>query len=117
MYRQPGSNMTAVEVVSAMYDSYIPHDVLMQARAEDARFAAENPDYRPVYPTAIDEARMMVSYYAAKVRSLIAAKRSCDAAGITNSAWRTSDVTMWFREWRRERRRLATLLQNCHNAA
>ena len=41
MYRKPGSNMTAVEVVSAMYDSYIPHDVLMQARAEDARYEAD----------------------------------------------------------------------------
>jgi len=55
---------------------------------------------------------MMISYYATQVRSLIAAKRSCDAAGITNAAWRASDVAMWLREWCRERRRLVALLES-----
>jgi hypothetical protein len=30
--------MTAVEIVSAMYDRQVPADVMMQARAEDAAF-------------------------------------------------------------------------------
>ena len=60
--------------------------------------------------TAIDESRMMVRYYADKLHRLIKAKRACDKAGIVNSAWHPSSVTMWFREWRRERRHLADLL-------
>ena len=116
-FRRPGCSMTAVEIVSLRYDGPIPADVMMQARAEDSAFRAANPDFRPSFPPAIDEARTMVSYYASKVRSLIAAKRSCDAQKIVNSAWRASDVGMWFREWRRERRRLATLLRNHSTAA
>jgi hypothetical protein len=115
--RQPGSNMTAVEIVSLRYDGPIPADVMMQARAEDSAFRAANPDFRPSFPPAIGEARTMVSYYASKVRSLIAAKRSCDAQGIVNSAWRASDVAMWLGQWRKERRRLAVLLRNHSTAA
>jgi hypothetical protein len=117
MYRKPGSNMTAVEVVSAMYDGYIPADVMMQARAEDARFAAVNPNRHPAPPTAIEEAQMMVSYYKDKVHRMIAAKRTADATGIINSAWRASELCSWFRAWRAERRRLKTLLANFHSAA
>ncbi len=110
MFRKPNSTMSAVEVVSAMYDGYIPGDVLMQARAEDARFAADNPDRRPVRPSAIEETQLMVSYYADKIRRMIAAKRTADAAGITNSAWKASELCSWFNAWRAERRRLAVLL-------
>lgn len=112
MYRKPRSNMSAVEVVSAMYDGPIPADIMMCARAEDSAFAAQHRSQRLAFPSAIEEARTMVSYYASKVRDLIATKRSCDAAGVINSAWRASDVAMWFREWRKERRRLALLLRN-----
>ena len=116
MFRQLNSTMTAVEIVSARYDGPIPANVMMEARAEDARFAAENPDYRPAVPSAIEEARIMVSYYAEKVRSLINAKRYCDAAGIVNSAWKPFELRMWFNEWRKERRRLAVLLAKIGSA-
>ena len=54
-YRKPGSTMTAVEVVSAIYDGPIPHDVLIEARAEDARFAALKSNFRPYFPSAIEK--------------------------------------------------------------
>ena len=41
MFRKPSSTMTAVEIVSAMYDRAIADDVMLQARAEDAAFDAE----------------------------------------------------------------------------
>ena len=41
MFRKPNSTMTAVEIVSSMYDGPIPADIMMQARAEDAAFRAD----------------------------------------------------------------------------
>ena len=110
MFRQPGNPMTAVEIVSCRYDGPIPADVMAQARAEDSRFAAENPSYKRRHPTPIEESQMMVGYYADKVRRMIAAKRECDKAGTFNSAWTPGQLRSWFRAWRQERRQLAKLL-------
>jgi hypothetical protein len=109
MYRKPGSTMTAVETVSAMFDGPIPHDVLIEARAEDARFVASHAE-RIAAVTAADEARMMVGYYAEKVRRLMSAKKSKKAAGREITPAFSAEIVMWFCEWRKERRRLNALL-------
>ena len=73
MYRQPGSNMTAVEVVSAMHDGPIPADVMMAARAEDDAYRANPVRFMTAAAEAglrwnTDHARKSI----ARIRALIA---------------------------------------------
>lgn len=80
MYRKPGSTMTAVEVVSAMFDGPIPADVLMQARAEDSAY---NADPRRV---SADQATGNVRWNTRCARESIALIRKLIADGKTSAA-------------------------------
>jgi hypothetical protein len=72
--------MSAVEVVAAMYDGPIPPDVLMQARAEDARYKANPARF------AADEALGNVAWNTRCARECIAKIRQLIAAGKLGAA-------------------------------
>lgn len=88
MYRKPGSTMTAVEVVASRYDGPIPHDVLMEARAEDARFAASPASF------AAEDATSGVAWNTRCARDVITKIRGLNAAGKVSAAEHERDWTL-----------------------